>query len=56
RGYLARRYRYLPPEAIAQAVQDIAYPDGATLDVRNRNFYKLLRQGYDLHYEAAYED
>ncbi len=55
-GYLARRYRHLPDEAIARAVQLIAYPDGVNLDVRNRNFHRLLRQGYDLRYEVAGEE
>jgi len=56
RGYLQRRYHHLPARAIEQAVQVIAYPDGATLDVRNRNFHKLLREGYDLRYEVAGEE
>ncbi len=56
RDFLARRYRHLPADAIAQAVQIIAYPDGVNLDVRNRNFHRLLRQGYDLRYEIEGEE
>ena len=56
RDFLARRYRHLPADAIAQAVSIIAYPDGVNLDVRNRNFHRLLRQGYDLRYEIEGEE
>ena len=56
RDVLARRYPHLPAQAIEQAVRVIAYPDGATLDVRNRNFHRLLRQGYDLRYEVDGEE
>lgn len=51
RGYLSRRYRHLPLQAIEQAIQRISTPEGLTLERRNRDFHRLLREGYTLRYE-----
>ena len=55
RAYLRRRYRHLPAPAIEQAVQRIAAPEGLTLDRRNLDFHRLLRDGYTLNYEEGGE-
>jgi type I restriction enzyme R subunit len=53
RGYLGRRYRHLPPAAIEAAILRISAPEGINLDRRNRDFHRLLREGYTLRYEDS---
>jgi type I restriction enzyme, R subunit len=56
RAYLHRRYRHLPAAAIEQAVQRVSAPEGLTLDRRNLDFARLLREGYTVRYESQGED
>jgi type I restriction enzyme R subunit len=51
RGYLQRRYRHLPPQAVEQAIQFITAPQGVNLDRRNLAFQDMFRRGFILNYE-----
>ena len=52
RGALDRLNPALPPEALDDAFRKLTRPEGATLEVRNRHFHRLLVDGVTVEYRA----
>jgi type I restriction enzyme R subunit len=51
RAHLKEAYPHLNKEAVSQAVQRVAGPDGVDLSQRNKHFHELATQGFELAYE-----
>jgi type I restriction enzyme, R subunit len=51
RAYFETAYPHLTDEAIRQAVQRVAGPDGVSLSQRNKHFHEMATQGFGLAYE-----
>ena len=53
RAFLEQQYPHLDDDALRQAVQRIASPDGVDLIQRNKHFHELATEGFELPYERA---
>ena len=53
RNALARLNPHLPDSALDDALRKLTQPEGATLEVRNRSFHRMLVNGVPVEYRAA---
>ena len=53
RNALARLNPHLPDSALDDALRKLTQPEGATLEVRNRSFHRMLVNGVTVEYRAS---